>query len=150
MLGALDDLGTRHLWQLAVKPGRPMLMGQIGDCVVVGLPGNPVAAMVCALLYVRPILALLEGATPRPPRRYPLSAAFSIKSKPDRREFLRGHIEGSGLDARVQKFARDGSGLITGLREADGLIEVPEAMTRVEEGDTIGFIPFAEFGIGRS
>ena len=147
ILGALDRLGTRHLWQLAVKPGRPMLMGQIGDCIVIGLPGNPVAAMVCALLYVRPILALLEGATPYTPRRYPLHAAFSIKSKPDRREFLRGHIEGIGRNARIHKFARDGSGLITGLRKADGLIEVPETTTRVAEGDIIEFLPFTEFGV---
>ena len=54
-------LGKRHLWQIAIKPGRPMSFGQIGDCVVLGLPGNPVAVFVCFLLYVRPVLAVLAG-----------------------------------------------------------------------------------------
>ena len=58
---AIDALGKRHLWQIAIKPGRPMSFGQIGDCVVLGLPGNPVAVFVCFLLYVRPVLAVLAG-----------------------------------------------------------------------------------------
>ena len=147
VLGALDAVGTRHLWQLAVKPGRPMMMGQIGDCVVVGLPGNPVAAMVCALLYGRPIIDILAGTRPREPRRYPLPAAFSLRSKPDRREFLRGSMMGSGANARAAKFDRDGSGLITGLRASDGLIEIPEDVTEIRDGDTVGFIPYSEWGI---
>ena len=144
VLAVLDALGRRHLWQLAVKPGRPMMMGQIGDTVVLGLPGNPVAAFVCTLLYLRAALDRLGGARHVAPRRYPLPAAFSIHSKPDRREFLRGRI---GPDGHVEKFGRDGSGLISGLRWGEGLIEVPEATTRVEEGEPVPFIPFAEFGL---
>ena len=143
LLASLDALGKRHLWQLAVKPGRPMMMGQIGNCAVLGLPGNPVAAFVCALLYVRPALGVLGGEAVREPARYRLPAAFSIRSKPDRREFLRGWT----TDGRARKFGRDGSGLISGLTRAHGLIEVPEATTRVDEGDPVDFLPFAEFGI---
>ena len=143
LLASLDTLGQRHLWQLAVKPGRPMMMGQIGDCAVLGLPGNPVAALVCSLLYLRPALARLGGATPAEPIRYSLPAAFSIRSKPDRREFLRGWVE----DGRAVKFDRDGSGLITGLTRATGLIEVPEETVRVEMGDPVAFIPFPEMGL---
>ena len=143
LLASLDALGRRHLWQLAVKPGRPMMMGQIGGTAVLGLPGNPVAAMVCALLYLRPALARLGGAVVPDPTRYALPAAFAIRSKPDRREFLRGWVEGG----RAVKFGRDGSGLITGLTRARGLIEVPEATVRVEEGDPVAFIPFSELGV---
>src|SRR5262249_37009271 len=56
---SIDALGKRHLWQIAIKPGRPMSFGQIGDSVVLGLPGNPVAVFVCFLMYVRPVLTLL-------------------------------------------------------------------------------------------
>ena len=143
LLASLDALGRRHLWQLAVKPGRPMMMGQIGDAAVLGLPGNPVAAMVCALLYLRPALARLSGASLPGPTRYPLPAAFSIRSKPDRREFLRGWVEAG----RAVKFERDGSGLISGLTRATGLIEITEETVRVDEGEPVGFIPFAELGV---
>ncbi|MGI9353356.1 MAG: molybdopterin molybdotransferase MoeA [Rhizobiaceae bacterium] len=145
---ALGTLGTCHLWQLAIKPGRPMCFGQIDGAPCFTLPGNPVAAFVCFLLYVRPSLVCLGGGVWKEPQRYPLPANFEIKSKPDRREFLRGSI-GNGPDGQVlvSKFDRDGSGLITGLRAANGLIEIPEGRTKVSKGDSVDFIPFSEFGI---
>jgi molybdopterin molybdotransferase len=149
MLATLDKLGSRHLWQIAVKPGRPMMFGQIGDCIVTGLPGNPVAAYVCFLLYVRTAMLLLGGAIYHEPVRYPVPAGFDIaRKKPDRREFLRGSLQ---RDARtgalvLQKYDRDGSGLISGLRSAHGLIELPETVTSVAKGDSLAFIPFSEFG----
>lgn len=149
LVAALGELGKRHMWQLAVKPGRPMSFGQIGDCVMLGLPGNPVAVLVCFALYVRPALLRLAGARWREPRRVMLEAAFEMpKKKAGRREFLRGILveEPDGI-RRVAKFPRDGSGLITGLREADGLIEIPEESTGVAEGDLVCFIPFTEFGL---
>ncbi|MEM9278812.1 MAG: gephyrin-like molybdotransferase Glp [Pseudomonadota bacterium] len=147
-VNSLEKLGKCHLWQLAVKPGRPMSFGQIGDTPCFTLPGNPVAAFVCFLLYVRPSLDVLAGGTWREPQRYPLPAGFSIKSKPDRREFLRGFMGKDQSDNTVaKKFERDGSGLITGLRAASGLIEIAEDRTDVSEGDLVDFIPFSEFGI---
>lgn len=145
---ALERLGTRHFWQIAVKPGRPMMFGQIGRTIVVGLPGNPVAVFVCYLMYVAPLLARLGGQSWRRPRHYLLPAAFEVaKRKPGRREFWRGMIIETEAGPRVDKFARDGSGLISGLRAADGLIDVPEETPRVEKGDLVRFIPFSEFGI---
>lgn len=149
LIASIDELGSRHMWQLAIKPGRPMSFGQIDDCVLMVLPGNPVAVMVCFLLYVYPTLLRMAGAAWHTPRRYAIPAAFDIpKKKPDRREFLRGTLE---QDAEgnliVKKFERDGSGLITSLRAADGLIEIPEAMTRIHSEDIVSFIPFTEFGL---
>ncbi|MCB1386190.1 MAG: molybdopterin molybdotransferase MoeA [Nitratireductor sp.] len=148
IIATLDRLGKRHLWQLAIKPGRPMSFGQIGDAVFFGLPGNPVACLVCFLLYIRPALIRLAGADWAEPRRYLLPAAFSTAKKPDRREFWRGMVV-AGPQGRpaLDKFERDGSGLITGLRRADGLIEVPEAVTSVKPGDLLRFIPWSEFGL---
>lgn len=151
LVATLDEIGKRHMWQIAVKPGRPMTFGQIGDCPVIGLPGNPVAVMVCFLLYARPALLALGGATWREPRRYRVSADFAMpRKKQDRREFLRGLLTEDAWPPRVAKYPRDGSGLITSLREADGLIELPEEASAVEEGDEVGFIPFSEFGITRT
>lgn len=148
MVAALEALGKRHLWQLAIKPGRPMSFGQIGDCVVVGLPGNPVAVFVCFLMYVWPMLRRLGGAPFPEPRRLKLPAVFDFGGrKPGRREFWRGMLVERGGALAVDKFRRDGSGLISGLRAADGLIDIPEAHGDVRCGDMVDFIPFSEFGI---
>ena len=141
MLSVLDELGTRQAWQIAVKPGRPLMFGRIADAAYLGLPGNPVAACVCFLLYARPLLLALAGAEWSDPLPMTLPAAFSITSKPDRREFLRGILR----DGAIDKFARDGSGLLSSLREADGLIEVPEDVTRIERGDPVSFLPWSSF-----
>jgi molybdopterin molybdotransferase len=146
---SIDALGTRHLWQIAIKPGRPMSFGQIGGSVVLALPGNPVAVFVCFLMYVRPVLTRLAGGSWPVPMRFPLPAAFSQRKKPGRREFWRARLTEAAQGLQVAKFPRDGSGLISSLREADGLIEVPEEVDEVRQGEMVGFIPFSEFGLFR-
>lgn len=144
---AVEAMGKLHMWQLAIKPGRPMGFGQIGDCLFFALPGNPVAVMVCFLLYVRPVLLRRSGADWPEPQRYVLPAAFSMNKKPDRREFLRGMIVADSKGRqRIDKYPRDGSGLISSLRAADGLIEISEEVTSLSPGDPVAFIPFDSFG----
>lgn len=157
MAAALDALGRRHLWQLAIKPGRPMMFGQIRsgtadhprDTLMVGLPGNPVAVFVCFLMYVYPMLRRLGGAPWPEPRRFMLPAGFAFTGrKQGRREFWRGMLDVSPTGTMTAgKFDRDGSGLISGLRAADGLIDIPEDAADVHLGDPVAFIPFTEFGI---
>jgi molybdopterin molybdotransferase len=145
---SIDALGKRHLWQIAIKPGRPMSFGQIGDCVVLGLPGNPVAVFVCFLMYVRPVLTRLAGGAWPEPVRFPVRANFTQKKKVGRREFWRARLVRENGRLSVAKVPRDGSGLISSLREADGLIELGEDLTEVRAGDWVEFIPFSEFGLG--
>jgi molybdopterin molybdotransferase len=148
VVAALEAIGKRHLWQLAIKPGRPMTFGQIGNCVVLGLPGNPVAVFVCFLLYVWPLLRRMGGAGWPEPLRHRLPALFAFPGrKLGRREFWRGILRETPHGLAVDKFARDGSGLISGLRAADGLIDIPEDVPEVRPGDLVAFIPFTEFGI---
>lgn len=153
---ALGSLGTRYFWQLAIKPGRPMMFGEIARkdphgraaCVVAGLPGNPVAAFVCFLMYVHPLLQRLGGGPWTAPRRFKLPAAFVVTGrKTGRREFWRGMLVDGPAGLAVDKFARDSSGLISGLRAADGLIDIPEHAGDVARGDLVDYIPFSEFGI---
>lgn len=146
---SVQTLGELHLWELAIKPGKPMALGQISDCAFIGLPGNPVAAFACFVLYALPVLTALSGGEWREPRRYTLPAAFAIPSrKTGRREFLRGSLvvtpEG-GL--AVQRYPRDGSGLISSLQASDGLIEIPEDKTALALGERVDFIPYTELGI---
>jgi molybdopterin molybdotransferase len=94
------------------------------------------------------VLARLAGGRWPEPVRFPLPAAFTQKKKLGRREFWRARLvrtnEG-GL--QVAKFLRDGSGLISSLRESDGLIEVAEEVEEVRAGEIVNFIPFSEFGL---
>jgi molybdopterin molybdotransferase len=107
-----------------------------------------VAAFVTFLLYAQPMFAMLQGAHWTPPQRYLLPAGFEIaRKKPDRREFWRGWVEAGPSGCVARKFQRDGSGLISGLQQATGLIDVAEETTRVGEGDLVRFVPFSEFGI---
>lgn len=151
ILAALDELGQRHMWQLAVKPGRPMMFGQIpksagGDAYFFGLPGNPVAAMVCFLMYAHPSIRRLAGEDWFEPVRFQVRADFEMESrKPDRREFLRGSLVVKDGITRARKYPRDGSGLISSLRESDGLIELGEDGALFKDGDLVDFIPFSAF-----
>jgi molybdopterin molybdotransferase len=150
MAETVAELGSLHAWRLAIKPGKPLAIGQIGDSVFLGLPGNPVAAFITFLIYARPLLACLAGRKWREPVRFPLPAGFEIKKrKKGRREFLRGWVEKNDQGRTlVRRFARDGSGLISSLVAAEGLIEITEETSSVRRGELVNYIPFGEFGIG--
>ncbi len=144
----LAQSGTLHAWQIAVKPGRPLGFGTYNTTRILMLPGNPVAVMVCFMLYAMPLITRLGGGTYHEPTRYPVRADFEIKAKKqNRREFLRGTLNRREDGLWVNKYPRDGSGLISSLREANGLIELQEHITDVQNGDQVDFIPFSEFGI---
>lgn len=151
MVDAIRKLGQLHFWQIAVKPGRPLafgqLQGQTGDTVFIGLPGNPVAAVICFLLFARPMLTALAGGAWPEPRAFLVPADFSMKKKPGRREFLRAtfHQDAKGAQT-VRRIEREGSGILTSLTEADGLINIAEDVVSVTPGDLVPFMPFSEFG----
>ena len=86
---AVGRLGQLHFWQIAVKPGRPLAFGRLGRAVFVGLPGNPVAAVVCFLRFARPLLIALGGGRWPEPRAFLVPADFVMRKKPDRRECAR-------------------------------------------------------------
>ncbi|MCP4185111.1 MAG: molybdopterin molybdotransferase MoeA [Hyphomicrobiales bacterium] len=145
----LAQKGTRHLWQLAIKPGRPMCFGNLNDAIFFGLPGNPVASFVCFLLYIYPSLLVLGGSRWKEPTRIKIPSAIKFNNKKSgRREFWRGYLEpGADGTNRLHKYDRDGSGLISGLRHAEGFIEIGEDVTEVKPDEMLDFIPFSQFGI---
>ncbi len=148
MAASIGALGQRHFWQIQVKPGRPMMLGQVGRTAVVGLPGNPVAVFVCFLMYVWPMLRQMGGSPWPEPRRFALPAAFEFPNrKVGRRELWRGRMLSTTTGWQVEKFDRDGSGLISSLRWADCLIDIPEDVTEIRRGDAVSVIQFSEYGI---
>ncbi len=141
---ALAEAGSLHVWRVAVKPGRPLIMGNWDGMPVFGLPGNPVAVFVCFLVFARPALLRLAGAGWNEPRRYQVPLAADIRKKRGRREFLRARLNEAGA---AEKFRSEGSGLISGLRWSEGLVELHEDTVEVAAGETVAFIPYTEFGI---
>ena len=142
---AVEALGSLHFWRLAIKPGRPIALGQLARVPFVGLPGNPVAVMVTFLTLVRPLILSLMGAEMLPARRFLVRADFAHKKKAERREWVRASLTAlpdGGFAAR--KFERQGAGILSSLVESDGLVELPEDMTRLEPGALVDFLPFSE------
>ncbi|RVU34965.1 molybdopterin molybdenumtransferase MoeA [Hwanghaeella grinnelliae] len=148
---AIEAQGRVDFWRLAIKPGRPVGLGQVsaGDgrsVPIVGLPGNPVAAFTTFALVGRPLLQGLAGQAVRAPHRMRAVAGFDYKKKRDRREFVRARISGyddAGMPI-VEKFGRSGAAILTSLVGADGFVELGEDVERLEKGQSVAYLPFSE------
>ena len=140
---AIETQGRLVFWRLAVKPGRPAAMGVVAGTPVVGLPGNPVAAVVCFLHLARPLLMRLAGAADRPLPRMGAVADFAYRKKAGRREYVRVTLATQDGQTTARKFPREGAGLLSSLTESDGFAELPEAVTEVAPGDRLTVLPFA-------
>jgi molybdopterin molybdotransferase len=148
---AVDQIGTLVFWRVGIKPGRPVTMGTIPGlspgtgAAFVGLPGNPVAVFVTFVRVVKPLLRRLAGAVPQKLTPLPVRLSFPYKKKTGRREYVRVSLRKSA-DGEIEavKHPQDGAGVITSLTQTDGLLEFPEDVTRVEAGDRIGFLSYAQ------
>lgn len=136
--------GNLKTWRIALKPGRPLALAMWQGVPVFGLPGNPVAALVCALIFARPSLSVLAGSGWLPPMAMTLPAAFHKSTKAGRREYLRARLNADGA---VEVFQSEGSGRISGLSWASGLVELAEPAQDIVPGDMVRFLPYAGFGI---
>ena len=137
----LNEAGAMAEWRIALKPGRPLALGVWGGVPVFGLPGNPVAALVCTLIFARPALRCLAGAGWAEPQGFDVPAAFEKSKKPGRREYLRARIR----EGHVEVFRSEGSGRISGLSWAEGLVELPDGAAEIRPGDPVRYLPFASF-----
>ncbi len=145
---AVEAEGRLSLWQIAMKPGKPLAYGAVrregegasGEAHFIGLPGNPVSSFVTFLLFVRPFLLRLAGATQVAPRALSLRADFTQRSGDRRNEFLRARVnDAGGLDL----YPNQSSAVLTSTVWADGLIDNPPNHA-ISAGETVRFIPFSE------
>jgi molybdopterin molybdotransferase len=147
--GAIESLGGLSFWRLAIKPGRPLALGHIDDAgrtvPFVGLPGNPVAVAITFFRLARPLILRLAGASETAPRLWRVHTGFEMKKKAGRREFVRCRLEPGKDGVPVARQAgAQGSGVLSSLSAADGLVELDEEMTYVAAGEAVDFLPFAE------
>ncbi|MDP6475837.1 MAG: molybdopterin molybdotransferase MoeA [Alphaproteobacteria bacterium] len=142
---AVEALGHLHFWRLAIRPGRPIALGQVGRVPFVGLPGNPVAVLVTFLRFARPLILRLAGAADVEPHHYRVRADFDYKKKKGRREWLRARIHRRADGSVVaENYTKGGAGILSSAVFADGLIELPEEVGLVEPGMMVDFLPFNE------
>jgi molybdopterin molybdotransferase len=139
----VESVGSLVLWRMAIKPGRPVAMGIIDGTPLIGLPGNPVASFVTFVHVVRPTVLALAGASHARLIAMPVRAAFACRKKLGRREYVRVSLR-HGADGALEavKFPREGAGLLSSLVETDGLVELGEDVTRVERGESVGFLGY--------
>lgn len=140
----LREEGRINQWRVAMKPGKPLVLAQWRRMPIFGLPGNPVAAFVAALLFARPALSLLAGGGWTQPQGFSVPAGFARKKRPGRREFLRARLDDKG---RAILFRSDSSAMISGLAWADGLVDIDAPGQTIAPGDPVRFMPFASFGL---
>ncbi len=139
----MRQLGDVAFWRIAMRPGRPMAVGRIDQCVLFGLPGNPVAVMVTFLAFVRPALLRLMGATERPLPVVRARSQDRLRKKPGRTEYQRGILSrGSDGDWLVRTTGQQGSGVLSSMVQADGLMVLPHEQGDVQVGDWVDVMLF--------
>jgi molybdopterin molybdotransferase len=136
---ALREEGELALWKLAIKPGKPLTCGFFRQVPVIGLPGNPASTLVTFALLARPYLLRRLGVARVAPLQLPVPAGFDWPRPGNRREYLRGRIEGG----QAIIYPNQSSGVLRSAAWAEGLVEVLEGRTLVA-GDLVNFIPFSE------
>ncbi|MDO8280269.1 MAG: molybdopterin-binding protein, partial [Burkholderiaceae bacterium] len=139
----MKKLGDVAFWRIAMRPGRPMAVGRIGRSVLFGLPGNPVAVMVTFLAFVRPALLRMMGCTAAPPPLLRARSAELMRKKAGRTEYQRGTVrrlaDGS---LEVRTTGNQGSGVLSSMVVANGLIVLHHDQETVQVGDEVDVMMF--------
>lgn len=140
---AVARLGEIALWRVAVKPGKPIAFGRVGRTPFIGLPGNPVSALVTFCLFVRPYVLRMQGVVDVEPRSFPAAADFNWAGGP-REEYLRARLR-AGRDGapRAEIYQDQGSGVLTSAAWAEALVRIPAGRS-VARGDLVQFLPFSD------
>jgi molybdopterin molybdotransferase len=141
---AVEAEGQLDMWKIAIKPGKPLAFGEVrregGKAWFIGLPGNPVSAIVTFLIMVRPFVLRLQGVANVTPRTFNLRADFDWLRPDVRAEFLRVRMnENGGVDLHPNQ----GAGVVTSLCWGDGLVMNRPSLA-INKGDTVRFVPFSE------
>lgn len=144
---SLEKTGTVGFWQVAIKPGRPLAFGRIGNALFFGLPGNPVSAMVTFYQLVQPALRALAGMPDQgPPLTVKAVSRVALRKKVGRREFQRGILRRDGDGSLVvERAGYQGSGILSSMNAANCFIVLAEDTGPVAEGDEVTVQPFATF-----
>jgi molybdopterin molybdotransferase len=140
----IERLGRLDFWRLAIKPGRPVALGQVKGVPLIGLPGNPVAAALTFAIIGRPLILRLAGAAAEAPALFRVRAEFAYKKRPGRREYVRASLARDGDVIAALKYPKDGAGILSSIVNSDGFVIIDEAADGLSPGAMVDFLPYAE------
>ena len=139
----MKKLGDVAFWKIAMRPGRPMAVGRIGECILFGLPGNPVAVMVTFLAFVKPALLQMMGGLPNKTPYLRAKSAVALRKKPGRTEYQRGFVRTlPNGTLQVEAAGNQGSGVLRSMVEANGLIVLHHHQSSIAAGDEVDVLMF--------
>jgi molybdopterin molybdotransferase len=141
---AVESLGSLNMWQVKMKPGKPLAFGEVLGKAFLGLPGNPVSAFTTFNLFARPFLLAMQGAKDLTPKSVWVSADFDWLKPGFRREFVRARLENQQQTSYAQLYHHQGSGVLTSTVWAEGLVVIPEDCV-IHRGDKVEYISFDVF-----
>ena len=143
MQQALAEEGMQlDFWKVAMKPGKPLIFGHKGKQHILGLPGNPVSAFVCAMIYLRPLIDKMMGRPAPLPAGIPLPTASALKANGPRQDYIRARLIGAQGERHVDAAVSQDSGQLSVLAQSDGLIVRAPNAPAAEAGSLVPFIPF--------
>ena len=142
---AIERLGTLDLWNIAIRPGKPVAFGQVAGTPVFGSPGNPVSLFVSFCLFARPLVLRRQGQTgDLNPRTFKVRAGFDWPRAERRTEFHRARLQtGEDGEPELAVFPSRSSAALTSVAWADGFVEIPAGRV-IRHGEPVDFIPFAD------
>ena len=142
LIKIINKLGKIYFWKAAIKPGRPIAVGQIQNTIFICLPGNPVSVHLLFGMIVGPFLEYLSGGKFLPIKGIKAKTDFKMKKKNKRLEWLRVNVNKKKKDLIVSKYHKQGSGIISSIVFADGIIEIPENVSKVSKNQLYTYYSF--------
>ena len=142
LIKIIKKIGKVFFWKAAIKPGRPLAIGKINNTIIICLPGNPVSVHLLYGMIIKPFLEYLCGADLIFPNGVKAKTNFVMKKKNQRLEWLRVNLIKNNKELIVSKYKKQGSGMISSMVYADGIIEIPENICLVSKGDSFTFYSF--------
>lgn len=140
-------LATRGLavdfWKIAMRPGKPLMWGRLGDLPVLGLPGNPVSTIVCALIFLKPAIEKLSGLDPEATSLVEARLGADLPANDHRQDYLRSTLSQSSGALTATPFSKQDSSMLSLLSKSDGLIVRPPKDPAKKAGEPVKVLPFA-------
>ncbi len=144
LIDAVNQIGKVYFWKTAIKPGRPLAIGKINKTIIICLPGNPVSVHLLYGMLIKPLIEYICSGKLNLPKSTKVKVNFSMKKKNKRLEWLRVMVQKNKDEVIVNKFPKQGSGMISSIAYSDGIIEIPEKVSFISKGEYYSFYSYED------